>query len=71
MRSPTSGCTCLRDDRYRHECEVRWCCANPSKVRGYIAEVRAKRGDAAADKLYADAREQYAKGNRGEPGKWV
>ena len=45
-------------ERYRHECEVRWCCGNPSKVRAYIADVRAKRGDEAADRLYADAQDQ-------------
>lgn len=58
-------------ERYRHECEVRWCCANASRVREYVEDVRAKRGDEAADRLYADAREQYRLGNRGEVGQWL
>jgi len=61
----------VSDERYRHECEVRWCCANPRRVKDYIAQVRAKRGNAAADLLYADARKQYGLGNRGRKGEWI
>lgn len=57
-------------ERHRHQSEVRWCCANASRVREYVAQVRAKRGDAPADRLYRDAREQYALGNRGRVGEW-
>lgn len=58
-------------EQHRHRCEVRWCCANPSRVAGYVDDVRRKRGDAAADELLADARRQWAAGNRGRPGEWV
>lgn len=73
------------DERYRHECEVRWL------IRKFIAE-RAARGKAkaaeaverylrlvaekrkhdpsAADRLRTDAREQIMRGNRGEDGDW-
>ena len=58
-------------ERYRHECEVRWCCAHASRVREYVEEVRKKRGDESADRLQRDARDQYRRGNRGRPYEWL
>ena len=57
-------------EQARHRCEVRWCCNNPSRVNDYVDQVRRRRGDEAADRLLADARAQWAAGNRGEPGDW-
>ena len=57
-------------EQTRHRSEVRWCCAHPSRVREYADQVRRRRGDEAADRLLADARAQWAAGNRGEPGDW-
>ena len=54
----------------RHRSEVRWCCAHPSRVAEYVADVRRKRGDESADRLLADSRSQWAAGNRGRPGEW-
>ncbi|WP_458411220.1 DUF7696 family protein [Kocuria rosea] len=63
------------DEEYRHQCEVRqvllwraergteWC-------RAWIAGVAKHRGQAAADRLRADATHQWAAGNRGEHGDW-
>lgn len=54
----------------RHRSEVRWCCAHPSRTIEYVDQVRRRRGDEAADRLLADARAQWAAGNRGKPGDW-
>lgn len=58
-----------REDE-RHRAEVRWVCANPQKADSYIRFVEAKRGPEAAERLRADAREQYRLGNRGAFGDW-
>ncbi len=58
----------------RHRCEVRqilrWRAENRDKAISYLQLVRRKRGDAKADKLERDTREQWAKGSRGIEGEW-
>ena len=53
----------LQSEAWRHYCEVQWALRLPDRVGPrskrwtkamYITEVRAKRGDAAADRLRAD-----------------
>jgi hypothetical protein len=53
----------LQSEAWRHHCEVQWALRLPDRVGPrskrwtkamYINEVRAKRGDAAADRLRAD-----------------
>ena len=61
-------------EEYRHQCEVRqvlrWRAENRDKAVSYLQLVRQKRGDAKADKLERDTKEQWAKGNRGIKGDW-
>lgn len=62
-------------ETFRHRCEVRWLLKKfgvegKEAVSRYVAMVRDKRGDAMADRLLADTREQYALGNRGFDGEW-
>jgi hypothetical protein len=61
-----------RSEAFRHQCEVNWLlrkidAAKDKKaaMHDYIDLVRKARGDAAADKLIADSRDQWGKGNRG------
>jgi hypothetical protein len=58
----------------RHRCEVRqvlrWRTEDRNKAIDYLGRVRKARGDAAADKLARDCKEQWAKGNRGIEGDW-
>ena len=62
------------DDKEIHlyRCEVRFVCSlSSSQARtAFLAEVAKRRGRDAADKLRADAREQYSRGNRGAAGDW-
>jgi hypothetical protein len=37
----------------------------------YLSKVRQKRGEEAADKLQKDCSEQWAKGSKGDHGKWL
>ncbi len=59
---------------YRHQTEVRqvlrWRTEDRNKAIDYLGRVRKARGDAAADKLERDTRDQWAKGNRGEKDDW-
>lgn len=55
---------------YRHRCEVRYVCAQGAAADGYLDMVARRRGPAAADRLRADAREQYRRGNRGAWVEW-
>lgn len=61
-------------EEYRHQCEVRqvlrWRAENRDKAVSYLQLVRRKRGDAKADKLERDTKEQWAKGSRGIKGDW-
>lgn len=58
----------------RHRCEVRqvlrWRAMDRSSAIQYLSDVRKRRGDAAADRLTADCRTQWDKGNRGIEGDW-
>ena len=59
---------------HRHRCEVRavlaWRTEDRGKAMEYLAMVRQKRGDQAADRLEKDCRTQWQRGNRGERGNW-
>ena len=55
---------------HRYRCEVRYICALGDQAPAFLAEVAKRRGLDAADKLRADARDQYARGCRGEYGDW-
>ncbi len=61
-------------EEYRHQCEVRyvlqWRTADRNVAMNYISDVRRKRGDAAADRLEEDCKDQWSKGNRGAKGDW-
>jgi hypothetical protein len=62
--------------QHRHQCEVRavlrWRVLEGSAwVASWLAGVEKTRGQAAADRLRDDARSQWAKGSRGEPGVWL
>lgn len=58
-------------EEHRHRCEVRWCLTNGSEwFKTYIAGVAQARGKAAAERLRADVRAQFAAGNRGGEGEW-
>lgn len=61
-------------EEYRHQCEVRqvlrWRAESRDKAVSYLQLVRQKRGDAKADKLERDTKEQWAKGSRGIEGEW-
>lgn len=64
------------DEEHRHRCEVRsvlrWRVSDGGDwVREWLAGVAKARGQAAADRLRDDARDQWAKGSRGEPGVWL
>lgn len=63
-----------QDETYRHQCEVRyvlqWRAFDRSQAIKYLADVRKKRGDEAADRLTNDCKEQWERGNRGEKGDW-
>jgi hypothetical protein len=62
----------LQSEAWRHHCEVQWALRLPDKVGPrskrwtkamYINEVRAKRGDAAADRLRMDLIKAWRAGN--------
>jgi len=59
---------------FRHQAEVRqvllWRVEDRGKAMDYLAMVRQKRGDQAADRLEKDCRTQWQRGNRGERGDW-
>ncbi len=61
-------------EEHRHRCEVRqvlaWRTEDRGKAMDYLARVRQKRGDQAADRLEKDCRTQWERGNRGERGDW-
>jgi hypothetical protein len=61
-------------EEYRHQCEVRyilqWRTADRNVAVNYLSDVRRKRGDAAADRLEEDCKQQWAAGNRGAKGDW-
>lgn len=57
-------------EQERHRHEVNWICAHPERADPYLAQVAEKRGKDASEKLRADAREQYRRGNRGQRGDW-
>ena len=61
-------------EEHRHRCEVRqilcWRAEDRNKAIDYLSRVRRARGDAAADKLAQDCKEQWAKLNRGLEGDW-
>ena len=56
-------------EAYRHQCEVRqvlrWRVESREKAVAYLAQVRERRGPAAADLLMDDVAAQWKKGNRG------
>jgi hypothetical protein len=63
MQLPDGTLVGLQSEAWRHHCEVQWALRLPDRVGPrskkwtkamYINEVRAKRGDAAADRLRAD-----------------
>jgi hypothetical protein len=58
----------------RHQCEVRHVLAlraeSREKVDSFLALVEARRGREAANRLKADAAEQWSLGNRGKYGDW-
>lgn len=61
--------------RHRHRCEVRqllrWRAEHGSEwAKDWLRGVLKHRGQAAADQLEHDAREQWQRGNRGQPGNW-
>lgn len=63
-------------ENYRHRCEVRDALRKFQKggrkaLELYLALVEQKRGSNAALRLRDDARDQYKKGNRGEPERWL
>lgn len=63
------------DEKWRHECEVReWLRRGAEKDKTWltkiIKDIASKRGKPAAERLWRDIREQWARGNRGEPGDW-
>lgn len=59
----------------RHQCEVRHVLklreVSSDKAYSYIQRVRKARGDAEANKLNADAIEQWSRGARGDWGVWL
>jgi hypothetical protein len=62
-------------ERIRHQCEVRqvlrWRVEHGREwVRDWLAGVAKRRGHGAADRLDADAREQWTRGNRGAVSDW-
>jgi hypothetical protein len=66
-------------EQQRHQCEVReWIRRRvrmgPDAGKGWLAKVLAdiekRRGTRAAEGLRSDIREQWKRGNRGEPGDW-
>jgi hypothetical protein len=65
----------LSTEDYRHQCEVwqvlRWRAEDRNKALDYLARVRKARGDVVAEKLANDCKEQWAKGSKGEYGKWL
>lgn len=58
-------------ERYRHQCEVRWCISNGHEwFDDYVRKVKAARGEEAASNLWRDVKKQAQRGNTGEPGDW-
>lgn len=61
-------------EEHRHRCEVvqvlRWRAQDRSTAINYLANVRKRRGDIAADRLEKDCRSQWELGNRGTEGDW-
>ena len=66
--------TTITEEDFRHRCEVwqvlRWRAESRDKAVSYLNLVRQRRGEAAANKLERDTKEQWAKGNRGIKGDW-
>ena len=63
-------------ENHRHRSEVRDVIRNfqnggRKALELYLALVKQKRGANSAARLRDDAREQYKKGNRGEPERWL
>ena len=58
-------------ERFRHECEVRWCLTKGLQwFEQYAAKVKNARGEDSARALWADVKTQAALGNTGRPGDW-
>lgn len=58
-------------ERFRHQCEVRWCLTKGLQWFGqYAAKVKNARGEEAARVLWADVKTQSALGNTGRTGDW-
>jgi len=55
---------------HRFRCEIRHLLKLGKKASEYLEKVAAKRGKAEADRMMAEARNQWAKGNRGEWKDW-
>ena len=59
---------------FRHQCEVRYVlsrrCVNSASARHYLDLVEKQRGKASRAAIERDAREQWARGNRGVAGDW-
>lgn len=59
---------------FRHQCEVRYVlsrrCVNAAFARAYLDGIEAKRGKEGRLRVERDARDQWARGNRGAPGDW-
>lgn len=63
------------EELHRHRCEVReWLRRGADQPREWLVSVlqgvARRRGKQAAERLRADLREQWQRGNRGEPGDW-
>lgn len=62
------------EEEYRHRCEVRYVlarrCVNSAFARAYLDKVEEKRGKEGRLRLERDARDQWARGNRGAVGDW-
>lgn len=64
----------MRDD-FTHQCEVRdvlrrFIAGGDEWMAGFMEKVRKARGDALADALLAEVKEQHRLGNKGEYGDW-
>lgn len=63
------------EEERRHRCECReWLRRRGERGKEWLQQVlddiEKRRGKQAADRLRSDLGEQWAKGNRGEPGDW-
>jgi hypothetical protein len=57
---------------HRHRCEVRMCLEQGWRwFVVFVKDVKAKRGEEAAQRLWTDVKRQAALGNTGKPGVWI